>query len=123
MLSLGLVALSAGVGFLLTLIPGQNLAFLDSASQMINLAGIFLLTFRFRESWYVWLANNTIDLAIWIINTVKNTQSAPMMLVVSVMYFVMNIYGLVEWIVIEKKQKTNKNENQKNDEILNQNAK
>lgn len=122
-LSLGLVALSAGVGFLLTLIPGQNLAFLDSASQMINLAGIFLLTFRFRESWYVWLANNTIDLAIWIINTVKNTQSAPMMLVVSVMYFVMNIYGLVEWIVIEKKQKTNKNENQKNDEIVNQNAK
>ncbi len=71
----------------------------------------------------MWLANNTIDLAIWIINTVKNTQSAPMMLVVSVMYFVMNIYGLVEWIVIEKKQKTNKNENQKNDEILNQNAK
>lgn len=116
LISLGVVALSAGVGFLLTLIPGQNLAFLDSASQMINLAGIFLLTFRFRESWYVWLANNTIDLAIWIINTVKNTQSAPMMLVLSVMYLAMNVYGLIAWIIIERKQKLIKQTEKDNDD-------
>lgn len=63
------------------------------------------MTLRFRESWYVWLANNAIDLAIWIINTVRNTQNSQMMLVMSVMYFVMNIYGLVEWVLIEKRQK------------------
>ncbi len=63
------------------------------------------MTLRFRESWYVWLANNIIDLSIWIINVVRNTQNSQMMLVVSVMYFVMNVYGLVEWVLIEKRQK------------------
>lgn len=92
-------------GFLLTFIPGQNLAFFDSTSQIINIAGGLLVTLRFRESWYVWLANNIIDLSIWIINVVRNTQNSQMMLVVSVMYFVMNVYGLVEWVLIEKRQK------------------
>lgn len=105
LLSIGVILLSAGLGFLLSLIPGQNLAFLDSTSQIINIAGGVLVTLRFRESWYVWLANNAIDLAIWIINTVRNTQNSQMMLVMSVMYFVMNIYGLVEWVLIEKRQK------------------
>ena len=64
----------------------------------------------------MWLANNTIDLAIWIINTVKNTQSAPMMLVLSVMYLAMNVYGLIAWIIIERKQKLIKQTEKDNDD-------
>lgn len=104
-LTVGVIMLSVALGFLLTLIPGQNLAFLDSTSQIINLAGALFVTLRFRESWYIFFANNIIDLAIWIINVINNTQNSQMMLVVSVMYFLMNIYGVVAWIAIEKKQK------------------
>lgn len=97
---------SALLGFLLSLIPSQNLAFLDSTSQIINACGIVLESIRFRECWYIWLANNIIDLCIWIINAVNNTVNSQMALIVSIMYLVMNIIGLISWIKIEKLQKS-----------------
>ena len=56
------------LGYLLSLIPGQNLAFLDASSNIIQLCGIVLMNMRFKECWVIWLFNNTIDLIIWIIN-------------------------------------------------------
>ena len=94
------------LGFLLSLIPNQNLAFLDSTSQIINICGVILVSLRFRECWYVWLANNIIDLIIWIVNVAKHTINSEMALITSIMYLVMNIIGVVAWIKIEKKQKT-----------------
>ncbi len=96
---------SAILGFLLSLIPSQNLAFLDSTSQIINICGTILVAIRFRECWYVWLANNIIDLAIWIVNIIKHTPNAEMTLITSIMYLVMNIIGVIAWVRIERKQK------------------
>ncbi|MBQ7351926.1 MAG: nicotinamide mononucleotide transporter [Clostridia bacterium] len=101
-----LVLIFSGIlGFLLSLIPSQNLAFLDSTSQIINICGVILVAIRFRECWYVWLANNIIDLSIWIINTIKGTINSEMALITSIMYLVMNIIGVICWIKIEKTQK------------------
>ena len=93
------------LGFLLSLIPGQNLAFLDSTSQIINICGTILVAIRFRECWYIWLANNIIDLTIWIINCINSTINSQMALATSIMYLVMNIIGIICWIRIERKQK------------------
>lgn len=106
-----IVAGSVFLGFLLSLIPSQKLAFLDSTSQIINLCGVILGTLRFRESWYIWLLNNVVDLSIWIINTVNNTPNAIMSLLTSIMYLIMNIIGLICWIKLEKKQKHEQNNN------------
>ena len=104
-LCVSIVAGSTLLGFLLTLIPGQNLAFLDSTSQIINLCGVVLGTLRFRESWYIWLLNNMVDLTIWIINTIGNTPNAVMSLITSIMYLVMNVIGVIAWIKLERQQK------------------
>ena len=96
---------SALLGFLLSLIPNQNLAFLDSTSQIINICGVVLVAIRFRECWYVWLANNIIDLSIWIVNIIKHTPNSEMALITSIMYLVMNIIGVICWVVIERRQK------------------
>ena len=37
--------------YLLTLIPSQRLAFLDSNSNIINLCGVILMILRFKECW------------------------------------------------------------------------
>ena len=99
------------LGYLLSLIPTQNLAFLDGTSQIINLSGVLLASLRFRESWYIWLFNNIIDTTIWVINTINHTPNAEMSLITSIMYFVMNIIGVILWIKLERKQK-NDNSNQ-----------
>jgi len=91
------------LGLLLSKIPGQQLAFLDSSSNAINLCGIILMNLRFKECWAVWLFNNSIDLAIWVINAINGTPNSMMMLLVSIGYLLINIYGLVKWIKMERK--------------------
>lgn len=93
------------LGFLLSLIPSQNLSFLDSTSQILNISGCILVALRFKECWIIWFANNFIDLIIWIINTIKGTVNSEMTLIMSIMYLVMNIISLFIWIRIERRQK------------------
>lgn len=90
------------LGFLLSKIPGQQLAFLDASSNIINLCGIILMNLRFKECWAVWLFNNSIDLSIWIINIVKGSPNSTMMLLVSIGYLLINVYGLIKWIKMAK---------------------
>mgnify|MGYP003290910214 CR=1 FL=1 len=55
------------------------------------------MNLRFKECWIVWLFNNTIDLSIWIISVIKAGPNAIMMLLVSIGYLLINIYGLIKW--------------------------
>lgn len=91
------------LGYILTLIPGQRLAFMDAASNCINLCGVVLMILRFKESWWVWLVNNIIDLIIWIITVVNKGEGSIMMLLVSIGYLLINIYGIIRWNIEAKR--------------------
>ena len=93
------------LGYLLTLIPSQRLAFMDATSNCINLCGVILMILRFKEAWWIWLINNIIDLIIWIITTANGGNGAIMMLLVSVGYLLINIYGVIKWNIEAKKGK------------------
>lgn len=92
------------LGYLLTLIPGQKLAFLDSTSNIINLCGVILMILRFKECWWIWLFNNIIDLIIWIITVINKGDNSIMMLLVSIGYLLINIYGIISWHIKAKKE-------------------
>ena len=92
------------LGLILSKIPTQQLAFMDSSSNILNLCGIILMNLRFKECWIIWLFNNTIDLSIWIIQFIKHGQNSTMMLLVSLGYLLINIYGLIKWIKLSKKK-------------------
>lgn len=93
------------LGYLLTLIPSQRLAFMDATSNCINLCGIILMILRFKEAWWIWLINNIIDLIIWIITTINGGKGAIMMLLVSIGYLLINIYGVLKWNIEAQKSK------------------
>ncbi len=90
------------LGYLLTLIPTQRLAFMDATSNCINLCGVILMILRFKESWWLWLINNIIDLIIWIITAINGGNGLIMMLLVSVGYLLINIYGVIKWNIEAK---------------------
>jgi len=97
------------LGLFLSEIPNQQLAFLDSSSNIINLCGIILMNLRFKECWIVWLFNNIIDLSIWVTNFIQGSPNSTMMLLVSIGYLLINIYGLIKWIKMTKYNKTHTN--------------
>lgn len=94
---------SLGLGYLLTKVPGQNLAFLDSSSTILNVCTIVLMNLRYKEFWIIYLFNNIVDLIIWSINAWYGTPNAMMMLIVSIGFLLMNIYGLYKWLDSEEK--------------------
>jgi len=91
------------LGYLLSLIPSQRLAFMDATSNCINLCGVILMVLRFKESWWLWLINNIIDLSIWIITFINKGSGSEMMLLVSIGYLLINIYGVIKWHIEAKK--------------------
>jgi len=91
------------LGYLLSLIPGQRLAMMDATSNCINLCGVILMILRFKESWWLWLVNNIIDLSIWIITVIDGGNGSVMMLLVSIGYLLINIYGVIKWNLNAKK--------------------
>lgn len=97
------------LGYLLTLIPSQRLAFMDASSNCINLCGVILMILRFKESWWLWLINNVIDLSIWIITFLNKGEGSTMMLFVSIGYLLINIYGIIKWHIEAKKGANNGN--------------
>lgn len=84
-------------GFILGIIPSQKLEFLDSASNVLNIFGMILLNKRLNEGWYVLLSNNIVDLIIWIILFINKGPNSFMMLIVSIGYLLLNIYGIYRW--------------------------
>lgn len=90
------------LGYLLSIIPWQRLAFMDATSNCINLCGVILMILRFKESWWLWLVNNIIDLIIWSITVVDKGNGSIMMLLVSIGYLLINIYGVIKWHIEAK---------------------
>lgn len=98
------------LGYLLTLIPNQKLAFLDASSNIINLCAVILMILRFNESWWIWLFNNIIDLIIWSVTFKNNGMAAFSMFTSSLIYLIINVYGIIKW---NKKLKDDKKLTQK----------
>ena len=98
------------LGYLLTLIPNQKLAFLDASSNIINLCAVILMILRFNESWWIWLFNNIIDLIIWSVRFKNNGMAAFSMFTSSLIYLIINVYGILKW---NKKLKDDKKLTQK----------
>ncbi len=79
---------------------------MDAASNCINLCGVVLMILRFKEAWWLWFINNIIDLSIWIITTLNNGTGSVMMLLVSIGYLLINIYGMIKWHINVRKSKS-----------------
>ena len=90
------------LGYLLTFIPGQRLAFMDASSNCINLCGVILMILRFKESWWIWLVNNIIDLSIWTITFINQGRNSFMVFLSSLFFLLLNIYGIMKWNKKEK---------------------
>ena len=85
------------LGYILSQIPSQQLAFMDATTNCINLCGVILMILRFKECWWLWLINNIVDLAIWIIIFINEGEGATMVLLSCIAYLLINIYGIIKW--------------------------
>ena len=85
------------IAYLLHLIPGERLTYLDAFTNVISFIAGILLMLRYNESWILYLVNNVLDLTLWIINFKDGGFDSLMVLLMSVMYLTINVYALFKW--------------------------
>ena len=82
---------------ILKMIPYAQFTFLDAFSNIINLSGVILMALRFNESWWLWLINNVLDLILWSNLVQLGGDYSLFVLISSLIYLIINIYGIIKW--------------------------
>lgn len=93
------------LGYILTLIPKQQLAFLDSTVNCLDICALILLNLRYKESWALWILSGILSAIIWTIAFMNGGESAFMRLIASISFIAINIYGAVQWGKLSKSKK------------------
>ncbi len=91
--------------FLLSLLPNQNLPVLDTISNMLDICGIILIALRYKEGWIFWILCSLADFVMWgILFLQDKSLNAIMMIIVSVVNIIINMWGFWSFIKIRKQQ-------------------
>jgi nicotinamide mononucleotide transporter len=108
-----------GVAIAITVIYGTILYFLKSKFAYVNafaiglsVAASYFSSKHIYAHWYLWTANNIILIALWFITLQESSSDALPILIEDIVFTILNIYGLISWNKILKKQKENEEKNE-----------
>lgn len=101
-----------GYGFILKYI-GSALPFLNSAATAFCASASYLASRKNIGQWYFWLIYNVVQFALWFLTISADNLKGIPLIVLNIIYFGINIYGLITWLKIMKNNKVEGSE--KND--------
>ena len=85
------------LGYLLTLIPNQQLAFIDSTICCLDICSLILLNLRFRECWWLWTLSGILSIVMWAVALIGGGDNAMMRLITAICFTIISIYGIIKW--------------------------
>ena len=85
------------LGVLLSLIKGQNNPFIDAITNVLSIIATFLMMYRYKEQWILYITLNCFTVALWIIRLKNGSLEAPIMIIMWSAFLVNAIYGYINW--------------------------
>jgi nicotinamide mononucleotide transporter len=85
------------IGFGLSLIPTQNTPYIDATTNVLSIVATFLMVWRYKEQWLVYIALNLFTILMWIIRVLNGSSDGAMMIVMWSAYLVNSVYGYYNW--------------------------
>jgi nicotinamide mononucleotide transporter len=85
------VIATAGWGFVMSNHTDASYPFWDAAVAMLSVAGQILMTRRYLENWWWWIAVNAISIPLYLLKELYLTAG------LYALFLVLAIVGLVEW--------------------------
>ena len=104
--SICFIAVGIGIYFMLKALNTSQLL-INSLSFISMLPAVYLLMRRCKWNQVAFLVNDFIVPLLWIFLVVQGDLSFLPMCVYHIFQIIYDIYGLIEWIKLEKKQKEN----------------
>ena len=97
---------SVMLGYLLTKIPGQQMAFLDSTIGCLDICALLMMNLRYLESWWLWVISSILSVIMWAITFFTGGgPSVTMRLISTISFLIINSYGAIKWSLELKKKK------------------
>lgn len=96
-LVIGSVVATAGLGLLLSTVPGQNSPLVDAATNVLSIIATLLMMWRFAEQWWLYVALNVLTVSLWVVRYVADGYAADMMIFLWLIYLVNSVFGLITW--------------------------
>jgi nicotinamide mononucleotide transporter len=88
---------SLAMGFGLSLIPTQNTPYIDAITNVLSIVATFLMVWRFKEQWLVYIILNMFTILMWSFRTINGNSAGIMMIVMWSAYLVNAVYGYYNW--------------------------
>lgn len=87
---------SVVIYYIIAIKLGVNYALVDAITIIVGMCGMYAISKKKIEQWYLFILVNLANISMWIINTVKEPSNIAMVLMY-VIYIINNIYGAVSW--------------------------
>lgn len=90
--------LSIGIlGFVLSQIEGQNTPYIDASTNMIGITATFLMVWRYKEQWILYIILNLLTITMWLIRLMNGSTDGLIMVIMWMAFLVNSIYGYSNW--------------------------
>lgn len=85
------------LGKVLKSVPGQNEPYFDSATNVLSIIATFLMMWRYKEQWILYISLNIISIAMWLIRWYSGGFAGDLMVLMWGIYLINSIYGYWKW--------------------------
>ena len=95
----GSVVATCGWGFVMSKYTDASYPFWDASVAMLSVAGQILMTRRYLENWWWWIAVNAISIPLYVVKDLHLTAG------LYALFLVLAIAGLIQWRHAQPEQK------------------
>ena len=95
--------LIVGLGWILSLIKGQNTPYIDATTKILSIIAMLLMVWRYRDQWTFYIILNVFTVIMWIIRMLQDSPEGIMMIVMWSAYLINAVYGYYVWTKRAKK--------------------
>lgn len=88
---------AAGLGYGLSLLPGQNTPYVDASTNVLSVAATILMLYRYKEQWHAYILLNVLTVGMWSVRTASGSPEGPIMIVMWSAFLINAFYGLYNW--------------------------
>lgn len=91
------IACTVGLGLLLRLNPNQNTPFIDAATNVLSVAATFLMMWRYKEQWLLYIVLNIVTMVMWALRLMAGGEAGDLMVLMWSLFLLNAIFGYWRW--------------------------
>ena len=86
---------------------GDPQPYKDAATTVLSIIAQILMVAAFAEQWMLWIVNNVISVAMWVVCTIEGDSHASLMVLMWIFYLMNSINGYRVWISLARQAHSN----------------